>query len=157
MRNIIENLVKPVNNKNVKLIIYYKNKKTCNLILKNNPSPPADMLKKRNVVYHFKCPNMRCSHEYIGMTTMRLSKRISCHVQEGAICNHFKNVHNCLPIRENLINSIEIIDYNNDPKRLRYLEALHILNHKPSLNCTQEALLLPSMLTQRPTSDNTDR
>ena len=157
LRNIIENHVKPVNNNNVKLIIYYKNKKTCNLILKNNPSPPADMLKKRNVVYHFKCPNMRCSHEYIGMTTMRLSKRISCHVQEGAICNHFKNVHNCLPIRENLINSIEIIDYNNDPKRLRYLEALHILNHKPSLNCTQEALLLPSMLTQRPTSDNTDR
>ena len=146
LRDIIKNHVKPVNNNNVKLIIYYKNKKTCNLILKNNPSPPADMLKRRNVVYHFKCPNMRCSHDYIGMTTMRLSKRISCHVQEGAIYNHFRNTHNYVPVRENIINSFEIIDHNDDPKRLRYLEALHILNCKPSLNCTQEASLLPSML-----------
>ena len=98
---------------------------------------------------------MRCTHEYIGMTTMRLSKRISCHVQEGNIYSHFKNMHNTSPVREQLINSIDIIDCNNDPKRLRYLEAIHILEKKPSLNCTQEPLLLPTNVPPRPINDNT--
>ena len=151
IRDIINSNVKPVNsNHSVKLIIYYKNRKSSNLILKNNPYPPVDTLRKRNVVYQFKCPVMECSHEYIGMTTMRLSKRISCHVQEGAIFLHYRNSHNCKPVRNDLIKSINIIDCNKDPKRLRYLEALHILQLKPSLNCTQEPLLLPTMSMPRP-------
>ena len=41
LKEIIENNVKPVNDDNIlKIIIYYKNKKTSNLILKNNPAPP---------------------------------------------------------------------------------------------------------------------
>ena len=111
------------------------------------------MLKRRNVVYQFKCPLESCAHKYIGLTTMRLSKRISCHAQEGAIFNHFRTKHlNVTLIRDRCINSIEIIDSNCDPKRLRYLEALHILDAKPSLNCTQEPFLLPTVMPTRPIS-----
>ena len=86
LRELISNNVKPCHdNVKVNLVIYYKNRKSCNLMLKNNPSPPPETMKRCNVVYHFKCPIMNCIHEYIGMTTMRLSKRISCHGQEGAI------------------------------------------------------------------------
>ena len=155
LRDIINNNVKPVDNITVRFIMYYKSKKTCNLILKNNPSSPSDLLKRRNVVYKFKCSVTSCTHEYIGMTTMRLSKRISCHVQEGAIFSHYRNNHNCKPARDTLINCMEILDSNSCQKRLRYLEALYILEQKPSLNCTQEPLLLPTMLTHRPNSDPT--
>ena len=73
-----------------------------------------------------------------------LSKRISCHAQEGNIFNHYNNVHNCRPSRATLVDAIEIIDYEADPRRLRLLEALHISSIKPSINVTQEPMLLPS-------------
>ena len=80
------------------------------------------------------------------MTTMHLSKRISCHAQEGAIYNHTRSNHNAKIKREEIIKNIKIIDTNNDSKRLRYLEALHILEKKPLMNCTEEQLLLPTTL-----------
>ena len=114
--------------------------------MKKNPAPRPDMIKRRNVIYHYQCPVVRCSQDYIGMTTMRLSKRISCHLQEGAIFNHLQRHHNTRISREQLINSISIIDQECDPKRLRYLEAIHILEKKPSINCTDEPLLLPTLI-----------
>ena len=114
--------------------------------MKNNPAPHPEMIKQRNVVYHYKCPIMRCTHDYIGITTMRLSKRISCHLQEGAIFNHLQRHHNTR-IDRDLIKSISVIDRESDPKRLRYLEAIHILDKKPSINCTDEPLLLPTLLS----------
>ena len=63
--------------------------KTSNLVMKNNPRPDNDTLEKLMVVYQFKCPyEGGCPHTYIGMTTMRLAKRISCHCQEGDIFQH---------------------------------------------------------------------
>ena len=115
--------------------------------MKNNPAPATDMLKKRNVVYSYTCPFERCSHKYIGMTTMRLSKRISCHAQEGAIKNHTRNTHDTTPSRDQIIENTIIIDGHGDPKRLRYLQALHILEKKPQMNCAEEPLLLPTTLT----------
>ena len=88
------------------------------------------------------------------MTTMRLSKRISCHAQEGAIFYHLKNVHNINPKREHFIDSIEVIDQHDDSRRLCFLEAFHILELKPSLNCTQEPLLLPTTVTSQTIRDN---
>ena len=89
IKDIIKDHVIPTNNNKINFVIYYKNSKTCNLILKNSPSCNHDMLKKRNVVYHFKCQEMGCSHDYIDMTTMRIAKRISCHMQEGAILSTY--------------------------------------------------------------------
>ena len=147
LRTIIQEQVKPVNiNSKINLVIYYKNRKSANLIMKNSPTSNSDMLKKRNVVYAYTCPHERCSQQYIGMTTMRLSKRISCHAQEGAIYNHTRSNHNAKIKREEIIKNIKIIDTNSDSKRLRYLEALHILEKKPLMNCTEEPLLLPTTL-----------
>ena len=112
------------------------------MIMKNNPQD-ARSLKRRNVVYHFQCPLPGCTGEYIGMTTMTLSKRISCHVQEGNIHSHFADLHNVNPDRTTIVNSTKIIDCSSDYKRLRFSEALHIANKKPSLNVTQEPYLLP--------------
>ena len=79
-----------------------------------------------------------------------LSKRISCHLQEGNILNHFKNKHNSRPVRATSIDAFEIIDCSTDLRRLKFLEAIHIANKKPSINVTQEAFLLPSMSTRNP-------
>ena len=114
--------------------------------MKNNPAPLQDKIRRRNVVYLFKCPVLSCDQDYIGMTTMKLSKRISCHLQQGAISNHMHTAHNTKITREKLIDSISIIDQEQDHKRLRYLEALHILDKKPTINRTDEPLLLPSLL-----------
>ena len=150
LKEIIDNNVRVTDqDTKLKLIIYYSNKKTCNLIMKNNPLDSRSSLKRRNVVYQFSCPLPRCSGEYIGMTTLTLSKRISCHVQEGNIHQHFINFHNVRPDRDTLINSIKIIDCNSDFRKLRFLEALHISDKKPSINVTQEPFLLPSC-TARP-------
>ena len=151
IRDIVMNNVSIVNNDvKLKFIIYYSNRKTANLIMKNNPLSMTSPLKRRNVVYHFKCPLPGCTGEYVGMTTMTLSKRISCHAQEGNIYSHFNNTHNVRPTRDTLVDAIKVIDSNSDLRRLRFLEALHIANLKPSINVTQEPFLLPSYVPPRP-------
>ena len=151
IKEIIKENIKPTSEEQkVKLIIYYKNRKTASLIMKNNPAPQQDKLRKRNVIYLYQCPVPGCTGNYVGMTTMRLSKRISCHLQEGAIKNHLTRTHNTSLSRQQLIDSIDVIDVQCDKKRLRFLEALHILDKKPSINCTDEPLLLPSLLTPVP-------
>ena len=43
--------------KKIKLNIYYKNLKTSNLILKNNPSLPTESLDNNNMIYKFNYNN----------------------------------------------------------------------------------------------------
>ena len=116
--------------------------------MKNNPSSPTDNLKRTNVVYRYKCQGEGCPDQYIGMTTMRLSKRISCHLQEGCIYQHHTRKHNARPKRQDIIKGFEILDHTPDPRRLRFLEALHIQKHKPSLNTTNEHQLLPLIIAR---------
>ena len=114
--------------------------------MKNNPRPETDMLKKHMVVYKFKCPyEGGCPHTYIGMTTMRLAKRISCHCQEGNIFQHKRHAYGQTPTKNKIENSFSIIGQTNDQTRLKFLEALLISIHKPSLNVTNEALILPTL------------
>ena len=56
IKTILKNNVK-CNNENdkLKLIIYYKNKKTASLVMKNNQNPVTDTLKRSNIVYQFDC------------------------------------------------------------------------------------------------------
>ena len=150
IKKIIQDNVTPTDpSAKVHLNIYYNDRKTSQILLKNNPSPPPEDMKRRNVVYQFTCPEVGCSHSYIGLTTTKLTKRVSCHLQEGNIYKHFTQAHNKRPSRNNLIESTKILDSAQDPKRLKYLEALHILDKKPSLNVTQETLLLPTTLQRR--------
>ena len=148
-RIITDNVFSTDPDKKVSLIVYYKNKKTSNMVMKNNPAPVSrDPLKRTNVIYHFKCLVQDCPDSYVGMTSMKLSKRISCHVQEGAIIKHYLEEHRRPPTRNDLISSIKIIGSAPDNRRLRILEALHILSVKPSLNVTQETFLLPTNIRQ---------
>ncbi|XP_068242386.1 uncharacterized protein [Palaemon carinicauda] len=94
IKEIITNNVSPTDETTkVKLIIYYQTAKTRSLIMRNNPAPPDnDPLRKMNVVYSYQCPVQGCPGKYIGMITMKLSKKISCHVQQGPIRNHAQHV-----------------------------------------------------------------
>ena len=132
-------------NTEIDLIIYYKNHKTRNLIMKNNPRPNQNDLKKHHVVYYFSCPvGGTCPHTYVGKTTTKLSKRLSCHSQEGAIFNHFIQQHRRRPTREEMVNNTKIIHQASDDTRLSFMEALLIREHRPTLNTTNEIMLLPS-------------
>ena len=146
LRNIImDNVTSVAPDGKIKLVIYYKNSKTSSMIMKNRPSPARpDPLKRSNVIYQFICPANGCRSNYIGMTSMRLSKRISCHAQEGAIYNHISKQHGMNPSRALILPHFKIIDDAPDVRRLRILEALHIGKEKPPMNTTQETFLLPS-------------
>ena len=82
-------------------------------------------------------------HSYIGMTTTRLSKRLSVHLQEGNFFQHYRQHHGVLQ-RPALLENTTIIDRDQDRRRLHLREALHIMKLKPTLNVTQETFLLPT-------------
>ena len=75
----------------ISLIIYYQNKRTSQLLMKNSPRVCDDPLKKHGVVFQIVCPANGCNHSYIGMTTTKLSKRL--HLQEGNFHQHFVRSH----------------------------------------------------------------
>ena len=62
---VLENVTLVEEGKRIQLVMYYRNNKTANLLMKNLPKPTDDPLKQR---------------KYICMTTIHLSRRISCHV-----------------------------------------------------------------------------
>ena len=89
------------------------------------------------------------------MTTTRLSKRLSVHLQEGNFHQHYTRAHGEL-LKTTLLQGTSIIDRDSDQRRLRLREALHILWLKPTLNVTQETLLLPTNIQRnRPTAETT--
>ena len=147
LQDIIQRNVSPTNSdQKIKLTIYYKNKKSSQLLMKNNPAPPENHLRKTNVVYRYKCPiGGGCPHSYIGLTTTRLSKRISNHLQGGAIYDHVFNDHGFKPTRDDVLQGFEVLDSTKDPIRLKYLEALYIQQEKPSLNSHLEFIILPTI------------
>ncbi|XP_066982641.1 uncharacterized protein [Macrobrachium rosenbergii] len=139
LKNIIRDNVAPTDSsKKIQLVTFYGSKMTCSLVMKNNPALPQDPMKRMNVIYRYTCPFRGCPGTYIGMTSMRLSKRISCHAQEGTIFNHWKTAHNQRIHCSDIVGHFEIIDSAPDLLCLHILEALHIGKEKPSLNVTQE-------------------
>ena len=136
IKNIIYDNTKCTSpNDKLDLIFYYKNKKTSQLIMKNNLNPPPTQLEQTNVVYEFTCP---MSHsqvtKYIGLTQTTLSQRLTFHRQNGSICNHFKEAHKSKPTREQLTSNTNIISKSSDRFRLAIKEALLILDKKPEIN-----------------------
>ena len=139
LKKIIYNNVKPVDpNSQVKLIIYYKTKRTSSLVLKNNCHPPAAALQDVNVVYQYTCNDGDCSRRpstYIGSTITTLSKRITAHLQDGAIkkhhvTNHADNSFNRKKIEENTV----ILHKEPNKARLRMTEAVYIHTKSPNIN-----------------------
>ena len=136
-------------------IIYYRNKKTAQMIMKNSPRTDSDPLKKHGVAYQILCPANGCNHSYIGMTTTKLSKRLAVHLQEGNFYQHFVQSHGALQ-RPQLLQSTSIIDKDSDRHRLRLRESLHILRLKPTLNVTRETFLLQTTIRINRSNTNND-
>ena len=136
LRNIIKSNAKCTEeNTKLNIIFYYRNHKTCNLVMKNNMVTERSPLSQTNVIYSFTCPNLHCKAEnYIGMTQTTLSRRLTNHAQSGSIYNHFKYKHNCKPSRDNLTGNTKIIAKAENRQRLAIKEALLILKYSPSIN-----------------------
>ena len=136
IKDIVYNNVKCVDpNNKLDLIIYYRNNKTSNLVMKNNLAPPTKHLQQTNVIYEFTCP---MSHsqvtQYIGFTQTTLSQRLTSHAQNGSILNHFKQEHHIKPTREQLTENTKILSKSNDRLRLAIKESFFILDSKPEIN-----------------------
>ena len=72
------------------IIFYYKNKRTCNLVMKNNLAPKPPILQQTGTIYRFQCPYPHdIPQVYIGHSQMTLLRRINYHLNNGSIRSHF--------------------------------------------------------------------
>ena len=122
-------------NDKLNIICYYKNKRTCNLVMRNNLAPKPPPLQQTGTVYKFECPlQHNIPQTYIGHSQTTLFRRLSSHLNKGSIRSHFFSQHNIIPTIELLTNNTSIIATANDKIRLCIKEALMILQHSPSIN-----------------------
>ncbi|KAG0720012.1 hypothetical protein GWK47_007018 [Chionoecetes opilio] len=83
---------------------------------------------------------------YIGMTTTKLSRRLTCHLTSGAPKSHLLEKHGITITRKFLEENTEMVDMCADVRRLPILEALYIKDNYPKLNVQAHDLqALPSM------------
>ena len=138
LTDIVKKHVTPTDKNRVQLLIYYKSRRTANMIMRNNQFKEPN-LKCNNIVYEFTCPHEDCKPHtpkvsYIGHTTNTLTKRLTFHKQSGEIQNHMKNQHGRSVTRDELVDSTVILAHETNRKRLRVLEALFIQSRRPYLN-----------------------
>ena len=139
MQSIIHENVKPVNEeKQIKLVIYYRSKNVQNLVMRNNMARCKDDLKKTNVIYQFTCPSEDCRSlhcgNYIGCTSTTLSRRLTMHLQDGAPKAHMREQHDSNITRKQLVENTKILKSCSDQRQLTILEALFIREYSPALN-----------------------
>jgi Ser-tRNA(Ala) deacylase AlaX len=139
IKQIIDRNVRSIDpNERINLMIYYKNRKTRNLIMKNNLNAQRGILQTTNVVYKISCPNEDCvllnNINYIGMTTTTLSRRLTCHLGSGAPKDHMRQYHGETLTRHMLDDNVVILDRNIDVNRLGIAEALYIDRDRPAIN-----------------------
>ena len=138
LSDIVKRGVIPIENEDtIQLVIYYKNRKTSNLVIKNNVSKQGSDLSKVGVIYKYSCSIGDCklrNTSYIGMTTTTLSRRLTSHLQAGTPKMHTLQVHASQLTREMLVNNTTILDTSNDRKRLQLKEALYISKENPEMN-----------------------
>ena len=145
LRKIIRDNVKTVKPEDrLNIIIYYQNQKTKNLVMKNNLAT-VRTLAKTNLIYQFTCPKNEClrsdgKSNYVGYTTCSLSRRLSLHLQNGSIKEHFRVAHNCKISRVEIVENTIIRYIERDTHRLRLLEALVIAREAPRLNAQDTGL-----------------
>ena len=144
-----EKVLKKIINDNVKckgensklqFVIYYNNMKTKNMVMKNNMSAKKRELSQANVIYEFTCPQNECFHHptinngYLGFTTCTLSRRLSFHLQTGAILQHSIEKHGEKIDRKTAEQCLKIRYKENNQERLEILEAIMIMVEKPEIN-----------------------
>ena len=145
IRDIITSHVECSDPRNqLNLIIYYNTNKTSGLVLQNNMHAIRQRkkqdghLQRTNVIYRYNCPEAGCrrlhTDKYIGATTTTLSRRLTMHLQEGAIKNHVNEHHKRHLTRQDLVKNTDIIETCNDHRRIWVAEALYIREFSPFIN-----------------------
>ena len=124
MKDIIRKNVKPANENDKRELIYYRNIKTKDLIMKKNiASNNNDPLSKSWSLYKFTCPHEDCellTSSYIGMTRNTINKRLEQHCKDGAIKEYLK-------LKHQQISTLELLQQNTCPvKQLRHEKTFHI-------------------------------
>ncbi|XP_045104384.1 uncharacterized protein LOC123499916 [Portunus trituberculatus] len=148
MKDIIYKNVAPTDeNTRITLTIYYKSRKTSQLLLRNRPADYKTPLQEDHVIYQHTCNSKECGPcSYIGMTRTTLSRRLTCHLSSGAIKQHYNGRNHNQITLQNLVDNTVIIDRENDPRRLFFLEAIYINIMQPSINIQTENLqILPTL------------
>ena len=139
-RIITSNVILKNNNNKINVIVYYKTKRTKQLIMKNNQGPKVRDLSKARLVYDFQCKKEACKQlqlsetRYTGLTTCHLTRRLSYHLQSGAIRKHFEQKHTCRVTRQEIVDWTKIRYFERDVNRLEILESLIIIHEDPALN-----------------------
>ena len=117
----------------LELVVYYKNMKSKNFVMRNNMMKKPRELSKTNVIYHFQCEKGDCEHlhyrstAYRGLTTNTLSRRLSFHLQNGAIKKHCEAKHpDAMITRKEIEKFTKVMYVERDVYRLEILEALLI-------------------------------
>ena len=137
LQEIIHNNITCTNpHHKIRLSIYYKSPKISNLLINNKPHTP-NSTQKANVVYQFTCPFEGCklqTSNYIGFTRTTLSRRLTYHMNNGAIKQHIYQCHQSALDRETLVSNTKIIKHCPNPYKLQILEAICIRDQNPSIN-----------------------
>jgi len=132
LRKIIENDVKPASdNYELKLNIFYRNRKLKSAFIKNNPHRSEENF---NVVYKYSCDQVPCNEAqlcYIGHTTTTIKDRFR---QHNSIKKHYRDHHNSNITGKQMIPNVSILRRCNDRRDLIILEALMIKEFKPVIN-----------------------
>ena len=148
MKDIIYKNVKPTNeDTRITLTIYYKTRKTSQLLLRNRPATRKTPLQEDHVIYQHTCNSKECGPcSYIGMTRTTLSRRLTCHLSSGAIKEHYSGRNHNRLTRQDLNENTIILDTEHDPRRLFFLEAIYITTKQPSINIqTENIQILPTL------------
>jgi hypothetical protein len=136
LQMIIAKNVRPVNvNDRIKLLIYYKNRKLKNVLIKNNPHRRTEEF---NVVYQYTCNRGECNslNKYVGYTEQTLSERFR---QHKSVQHHLKVAHGITRTSsKTLLESVSVLCRANSKQELLILEALCIKETKPTLNSQEE-------------------
>jgi hypothetical protein len=143
LQQIIKENVTPVKGSDeVKLLIYYRNRKLRDLIISNKAKSPHPATSDRHhVVYQYTCTRDGCnsSPKYIGYTSTTVWERFGMHTQTGSIKKHLHDVHEIVRIpRRDLIKDVTILRSCPSKRDLIFTEAILIKSEKPSLNSQAE-------------------
>ncbi|MPC94714.1 hypothetical protein E2C01_089894 [Portunus trituberculatus] len=175
IKKIISNNVTPTSaDTRHNLVIYYKSRKTANLVMKNSCLPTVSPLQKVNVVYQHKCILGDCSHlnsRYIAFTTTTLfvvqwnhacfgvrgvSKRAGSNLVHGpsvgwasslGLSSKMAQYAATTSARQHMEEKNDILEKVNDIKRFKMTEATLIYLKKPAINIQQQPqIFLPLKL-----------
>ncbi|MPC56280.1 hypothetical protein E2C01_050233 [Portunus trituberculatus] len=114
--------------------------------MRNKTAKKPAPTQEANVIYQHNCTAEDCGpHSYIGMTRTTLSRRLTCHLQNGSIKEHYHEKHQTKLTRQQLEENATIIDRETDARRLMFLEDIYIESLKPAINQqTRDLQILPT-------------